>query len=46
MTYPSWEEIRQGSITNTYSHMAPWYFPMIGPEEPTFMGRPMPKLCR
>ncbi|GGE15366.1 hypothetical protein GCM10011360_00210 [Primorskyibacter flagellatus] len=40
MTYPSWEEIRQGSITNTYSHMAPWYFPMIGPDEPTYMGRP------
>ncbi|MGE4249284.1 MAG: arginase family protein [Parvibaculaceae bacterium] len=40
MTYPSWEEIRQGAITNTYSFMNPWYYPMIRAEEPTFMGRP------
>jgi agmatinase len=40
MPYPSWEEIRQGAITNTYSFMNPWYYPMIRAEEPTFMGRP------
>ena len=28
MSYPSWKEIRQGAITNTYSFMNPWYYPM------------------
>ncbi len=40
MSYPSWKEIRQGAITNTYSFMNPWYYPMIAEETPTFMARP------
>ena len=40
MSYPSWEEIRQGSINNTYSFMNPWYVPMIKEDMPTFMARP------
>lgn len=40
MTYPSWEEIRQSTIDNTYSHRQPRYFPMIDDETPTFMGQP------
>jgi agmatinase len=40
MSYPSWEEIRKGSIDNTYSHMHPRYVPMIKADMPTFMGRP------
>ena len=40
MRYPSWEEIRKGSISNTYSFMAPWYVPMISADMPTFMARP------
>ena len=39
MSYPSWKEIRQGAITNTYSFMNPWYYPMIAEETPTFMAR-------
>ncbi|HRO90965.1 MAG TPA: arginase family protein [Promineifilum sp.] len=40
MSYPSWKEIRQGTIDNTYSFMNPRYFPMISEDMPTFMGRP------
>lgn len=40
MSYPSWEEIRKGSIDNTYSFMNPWYVPMIKEDMPTFMARP------
>ncbi len=40
MAYPTWEEIRQNTIDNTFSHMNPWYVPMIEADMPTFMGRP------
>jgi len=40
MKYPSWEEIKRGTIDNTYSFMNPRYFPMIAEDMPTFMGRP------
>lgn len=40
MKYPSWNEIRQSAIDNTYSFMNPRYYPMIAEDMPTFMGRP------
>ena len=40
MPYPSWEEIRSTTIENTFSHMNPWYVPMIEADMPTFMARP------
>ena len=40
MSYPSWEEIRRNSLENTFSHMNPWYVPMIEADMPTFMARP------
>lgn len=40
MTYPRWPEIRQATIDNTFSFMAPRYLPMIEADMPTFMARP------
>lgn len=41
MSYPDWSEIRRSTIENTFSHMRPWYLPMIEQDMPTFMARPL-----
>jgi agmatinase len=41
MAYPSWEELVKNRTENTFSFMAPWYVPMLAPETPSFMARPI-----